>query len=44
MDRESVENLANWKIGRSTSSQPGQIYNFGLVDTVNRNTGESPAR
>jgi len=30
MDRESVENLTNWKIGRSTSSQPGQIYNFGL--------------
>jgi hypothetical protein len=23
MDRESVENLVNWKIGRSTSSQPG---------------------
>lgn len=30
MDRESVENLANWRIGRSTSSQPGQIYNYGL--------------
>ncbi len=30
MDRESVENLVNWKIGRSTSSQPGQIYNYGL--------------
>jgi tetratricopeptide (TPR) repeat protein len=31
MDRESVENLVNWKIGRSTSSQPGQIYNYGLA-------------
>jgi tetratricopeptide (TPR) repeat protein len=30
MDRESVENLTNWKIGRSTSSQPGQIYNYGF--------------
>ena len=30
MDRESVENIVNWKIGRSTSSQPGQIYNYGL--------------
>ena len=30
MDRESVESLFNWKIGRSTSSQPGQIYNYGL--------------
>ncbi len=30
MNRASVENLANWKIGRSTSSQPGQIYNYGL--------------
>ena len=30
MDRESVENPVNWKIGRSTSSQPGQIYNYGL--------------
>jgi len=30
MDRESVESLYNWKIGRSTSSQPGQIYNYGL--------------
>jgi tetratricopeptide (TPR) repeat protein len=30
MDRESVENLTNWRIGRSTSSQPGQIYNYGL--------------
>jgi len=30
MDRESVENPVNWKIGRSTSSQPGQIYNYGF--------------
>ncbi len=30
MDRESVENQTNWKIGRSTSSEPGRIYNYGL--------------
>ena len=30
MDRQSVENLVNWKIGRSTSSQPGRMYNYGL--------------
>jgi tetratricopeptide (TPR) repeat protein len=29
MDRESVENIANWHIGRSTQSGPGQAYNFG---------------
>jgi tetratricopeptide (TPR) repeat protein len=30
MNRESVENIANWHIGRSTQSGPGQVYNFGL--------------
>ena len=30
MDRESVENRFNWNISRSTSSEPGQFYNFGL--------------
>ena len=29
MDRESVENLANWKISRATGSGPGEAYNFG---------------
>ncbi len=29
MDRESVENLVNWNISRSTSSEPGEFYNFG---------------
>jgi tetratricopeptide (TPR) repeat protein len=29
MDRDSVENELNWKIGRSTASGPGQAYNFG---------------
>jgi tetratricopeptide (TPR) repeat protein len=29
MDRESVENVLNWSIGRSTQSGPGQAYNFG---------------
>jgi tetratricopeptide (TPR) repeat protein len=29
MDRESVENVLNWGIGRSTQSGPGQAYNFG---------------
>ena len=29
MDRESVENVLNWNIGRSTQSGPGQAYNFG---------------
>ncbi|MDJ0985398.1 MAG: tetratricopeptide repeat protein [Desulfobacterales bacterium] len=29
MDRESVQNIANWHIGRSTQSGPGQAYNFG---------------
>jgi len=29
MDRESVENVLNWRIGRSTQSGAGQAYNFG---------------
>jgi tetratricopeptide (TPR) repeat protein len=29
MNRESVENVLNWHIGRSTQSGPGQSYNFG---------------
>ena len=30
MDRESVQNLFNWKIGRAAATGPGQAYNFGL--------------
>jgi tetratricopeptide (TPR) repeat protein len=30
MDRESVEARFNWNISRSTSSGPGQFYNFGM--------------
>jgi hypothetical protein len=30
MDRESVENVLNWQIGRSTASGLGEAYNFGL--------------
>lgn len=30
MDRESVENPANWLISRTTGQGPGQAYNFGL--------------
>jgi Flp pilus assembly protein TadD len=30
MDRESVENPANWLISRTTGRGPGQAYNFGL--------------
>jgi hypothetical protein len=30
MDRESVENIANWRIARATGQGPGQAYNFGL--------------
>lgn len=31
MDRASVENIVNWKIGRSTGNGPGESYNFGLA-------------
>lgn len=30
MDRESVQNVFNWRIGRSTGSGPGEAYNYGL--------------
>jgi len=30
MDRESVENPLNWKIGRAMEVTPGQMYNFGM--------------
>ena len=30
MDRDSVENIFNWNIQRSTQSAPGQRYNNGL--------------
>ncbi len=30
MDRESVENLANWRISRASEAGPGKMYNFGL--------------
>jgi tetratricopeptide (TPR) repeat protein len=30
MDRESVENVLNWNIGRSTQSGSGQAYNYGF--------------
>jgi tetratricopeptide (TPR) repeat protein len=31
MDRESVENIANWSISRAVGSGPGQAYNFGMA-------------
>jgi tetratricopeptide (TPR) repeat protein len=30
MDRDSIENPANWRIGRATGQGPGQGYNFGM--------------
>jgi hypothetical protein len=30
MDRESVENVLNWHIGRSTQNGPGLAYNYGF--------------
>jgi len=30
MDRESVENVTNWQIGRAVGNGPGQAYNFGM--------------
>jgi hypothetical protein len=30
MDRESVQNIFNWKIGRAAATGPGKAYNFGL--------------
>ena len=29
LDRESVENVLNWHIGRSSQSGPGLLYNYG---------------
>ncbi len=31
MDRESVENILNWRIGRAKGTGPGQAYNFGMA-------------
>ena len=30
MERSDVENVTNWRIGRSSGYGPGQVYNFGL--------------
>jgi tetratricopeptide (TPR) repeat protein len=30
MDRDSIENPANWRIGRAAGQGPGQAYNFGM--------------
>lgn len=30
MDRESIENVANWQITRAIGQGPGQAYNYGL--------------
>ncbi len=30
MDRASVENIVNWRIGRSTQTGPANAYNFGM--------------
>jgi tetratricopeptide (TPR) repeat protein len=35
MERESVENITNWQIGRATGLGPGQAYNFGLPISPN---------
>lgn len=31
MDRESVENILNWRIARAAGTGPGQAYNFGMT-------------
>lgn len=31
MDRGSVENAFNWRIGRAAGTGPGQAYNFGIA-------------
>lgn len=31
MDRGSVENILNWRIGRAQGKGPGQAYNFGMA-------------
>ncbi|MCK7508788.1 MAG: tetratricopeptide repeat protein [Desulfobacterales bacterium] len=35
MDRDSIENPANWQISRATGQGPGQAYNFGLPISPN---------
>lgn len=35
MDRESIENVTNWQIGRAGGPGPGQAYNFGLPISPN---------
>jgi tetratricopeptide (TPR) repeat protein len=35
MDRDSIENPANWQISRATGQGPGQAYNFGLPVSAN---------
>lgn len=30
MDRDSIENITNWKIGRTVGNGPGQAYNYGM--------------
>jgi hypothetical protein len=35
MDRDSIENPANWQIRRATGQGPGQAYNFGLPISPN---------
>jgi tetratricopeptide (TPR) repeat protein len=35
MDRESIENPANWQISRAIGQGPGQAYNFGLPISPN---------
>jgi hypothetical protein len=35
MDRDSIENPANWQISRATGHGPGQAYNFGLPVSAN---------
>jgi tetratricopeptide (TPR) repeat protein len=38
MDRDSIENSANWQISRATGQGPGQAYNFGLSLSANEAT------
>ena len=35
MERDSIENPANWQISRATGQGPGQAYNFGLPVSPN---------
>jgi tetratricopeptide (TPR) repeat protein len=35
MERDSIENPANWQISRATGQGPGQAYNFGLPISPN---------